>query len=52
MEDLQAGARVEAHQEVVHEVTVEDDVGEGPLSNSCLSAIKYLELTFSELGRF
>lgn len=41
MEDLLEGAPVEAHQEVVHGVTEVDDVGEAPLSNTCLSAIKF-----------
>lgn len=41
MEDLLAGDLVEDHQEVAHEATGVADVGEVPLSNTCLSAVKF-----------
>lgn len=39
--DLLEEGLVEAHQEVASEVTGVDDVGEGPLSSICSSAITF-----------
>lgn len=41
MEDLLEGDLVEAHQEVAREATGVDDEGEGPLSSTCLSVVKF-----------
>ena len=41
MEDHLEGALVEVHQEAAHGGTGVDDVGEDPLSSSCLGVIKF-----------
>ena len=41
MGNLLVGDLVEDHQDVAHEATGVVDVGEEPLSSTCLSAVKF-----------